>query len=34
VQDICRLRQQPMELNDEVLDLAWTSYFGTKRSNV
>jgi hypothetical protein len=20
-----------MEINDEVLDLAWTSYFGTKR---
>jgi predicted ATPase with chaperone activity len=32
VQDICRLRGKDMELNDEVLDLAWTSYFGTKRS--
>ncbi len=31
VQDICRLRNQPLELNHEVLDLAWTSYFGTKR---
>jgi hypothetical protein len=32
VQDICQLRRQPLELNDEFLDLAWTSYFGTKRS--
>lgn len=31
VQDICRLRNQPLELTDETLDLAWTSYFGTKR---
>src|SRR5262249_6506789 len=27
------LDHPPVELNDEVLDLAWTSYFGTKRSN-
>jgi predicted ATPase with chaperone activity len=32
--DICRLRRQPMELNDELLDLAWCSYFGTKRALV
>jgi hypothetical protein len=31
VQDICQLRRQPLELNVELLDLAWTSYFGTKR---
>jgi hypothetical protein len=30
--DLCRLRRQPMELNDELLDLAWCSYFGTKRA--
>jgi hypothetical protein len=32
VQDICQLRRQPLELNEELLDLAWTSYFGTKRT--
>lgn len=32
VRDICRLRRQPMELNDELLELAWCSYFGTKRT--
>jgi hypothetical protein len=32
VQDICQLRRQPMELNDELLELAWASYFGTKPS--
>ena len=31
VQDVCQLRRLPMELNDELLDLAWTSYFGTKK---
>lgn len=31
VQDICQLRKQPMTLDEEVLDLAWASYFGTKR---
>jgi predicted ATPase with chaperone activity len=31
-QDICQLRRTPLELNDELLDLAWTSYFGTKRN--
>src|SRR5207244_4163116 len=30
VQDICKLHRQPMELNDDILDMAWTSYFGTK----
>ena len=29
--DICLLRRQPFELNDELLDLAWCGYFGTKR---
>ena len=28
VRDICRFRDQPLELNEEVLDLAWTGYFG------
>ena len=27
-QDICRYQEQPLELNDEVLDLAWVGYFG------
>ena len=31
VQDICQLLRRPLELNDELLDLAWTSYFGNKR---
>jgi hypothetical protein len=26
--DICRYRGRPLELNDEVLDLAWNGYFG------
>ena len=26
--DICRLRRQPLELNQEVLDVAWRGYFG------
>jgi predicted ATPase with chaperone activity len=26
--DICRLRHQPLELNEEVLDVAWRGYFG------
>jgi hypothetical protein len=26
--DICRLRGQPFELNQEVLELAWRGYFG------
>jgi predicted ATPase with chaperone activity len=30
VQDICRLRRQPLELSDELLDLAWASYFGAR----
>ena len=32
--DICLLRRQPLELNDELLELAWCGYFGTKRSNI
>jgi hypothetical protein len=28
--DICRFRKQPMELNEEILDLAWKGYFGNK----
>jgi hypothetical protein len=27
--DICRYRGRPLELDDEVLDFAWTGYFGT-----
>jgi hypothetical protein len=27
--DICRFRGRPLELTPEVLDLAWTGYFGT-----
>jgi predicted ATPase with chaperone activity len=30
--DICRLRRQPMELSQELIELAWCSYFGTKRA--
>lgn len=26
--DICRFRDQPLQLNDETLDLAWIGYFG------
>ncbi|MBV9123028.1 MAG: ATP-binding protein [Planctomycetes bacterium] len=33
VRDICQLRRRPMEFNDEVFDVAWTSYFGTKRQH-
>jgi hypothetical protein len=32
VQDINRLLRQPMQLNDDVLDLAWASYFGAKQA--
>ena len=32
--DICLLRRQEFELNDEVLELAWCGYFGTKRMSV
>jgi hypothetical protein len=28
--DICRLREEPLSLNEEILDLAWTGYFGNK----
>lgn len=34
VQDICRLKRQPMELNDEFLDVAWCGYFGVKRDKL
>jgi hypothetical protein len=27
--DICRFREQPLELSPEVLDVAWAGYFGT-----
>ncbi len=30
-QDICQLRRRPLELSQELVDLAWASYFGTKR---
>jgi hypothetical protein len=26
--DACRLRSQPLVLNNVILDLAWTNYFG------
>ncbi|HEY2253291.1 MAG TPA: hypothetical protein VGH74_19595 [Planctomycetaceae bacterium] len=29
--DICQYRGQPLELNDEILDIAWTGYFGSKQ---
>jgi hypothetical protein len=32
VSDICRFREQPLGLNEEILDLAWTGYFGNKQS--
>lgn len=28
--DVCRLRKQPLVLNQTVLNLAWASYFGSK----
>lgn len=28
--DICRFRDKPLELSEEVMDLAWRSYFGRK----
>jgi hypothetical protein len=31
VSDICRLRERPLEVTEETLDLAWSSYFGTRR---
>lgn len=34
VGDICKLKRQPMELNDEFLDLAWCGYFGMKRQQL
>jgi predicted ATPase with chaperone activity len=27
--DICRFRHSPFKLNEEILDLAWSGYFGT-----
>jgi hypothetical protein len=32
--DICQLRRQPMELSVEVMDMAWGTYFGTRRPAV
>src|SRR2546428_9832365 len=29
VRDICQLRREPMRLNEDLIDLAWNSYFGT-----
>lgn len=29
VQDLCDLRRQSLQLNDELIDLAWAGYFGT-----
>lgn len=29
--DICRFREQPLTLNEELLDLAWLGYFGNKQ---
>jgi hypothetical protein len=26
--DVCRFRRVPFELTEEVLDLAWSGYFG------
>ncbi|QGJ71492.1 putative ATPase [Planctomycetales bacterium 10988] len=34
VHDICLLRREAMDLNDEYLDLAWCGYFGTKRKQI
>jgi hypothetical protein len=31
VHDVCQLRRQPMELSEDLLNLAWASYFGTKK---
>ncbi len=28
--DICRFTDRPLELNDDVMTLAWSGYFGTK----
>lgn len=28
--DVCRFRGRPFELNDEVMNLAWTGYFGNR----
>ena len=30
--DICKFRGQPLELNDEILDIAWTGYFGSQQA--
>lgn len=32
--DICRYQDMPMKLDDEILDLAWTGYFGVRRVSV
>ncbi len=31
--DICKLRRQPMQINDEMLRLAWAGYFGLTPTN-
>jgi hypothetical protein len=31
--DICRYREQPFQLTEEILDLAWGGYFGDMRGN-
>lgn len=30
VYDMCHLRRLPMQIDNELLDVAWTTYFGTK----
>jgi hypothetical protein len=30
--DVCRFRNQPFTLNDEILNIAWTGYFGNQPS--
>jgi predicted ATPase with chaperone activity len=32
IRDICRFRGQPLGSNEEILDLAWTGYFGNATS--
>jgi hypothetical protein len=32
VRDICRFRKQPLQLNEDLLDLAWMGYFGNAQS--
>jgi hypothetical protein len=30
--DICRLREEPLRINEAILDLAWTGYFGNEQN--